>query len=83
MYFMFKVKYVDHPYLDYATLDRMFIIKHADEDNFNSLLNQLLKAFNDRQDGYKNSQIDRVIIASFKINKTSTKQHQNLSLILI
>jgi len=62
MYFLFKVKYIDHPALDYVTLDRMFTIKDISEDSFNELLNQLLWAYDNRNDEYKDSLIDRVIL---------------------
>jgi hypothetical protein len=62
MYFMFKVKYGNHPTTDYATVNKMFTIYNSSEDNLNQLIKELTSALNGLNESYRSSIIIRSII---------------------
>jgi hypothetical protein len=67
MYFMFKVRYSNHPPVlwsgtDYATVNKMFTIYNSSEDNLNQLIKELTSALNGLNESYRSSIIIRSII---------------------
>jgi DNA polymerase type B, organellar and viral len=62
MYFMFKVRYSNHPTTDYGTVDKMFTIKNNDDDNLNELIKKLSSGLNNLDESYRSSIIIRSII---------------------